>query len=290
MRLMTIGPAPFSLRQAWTTKSVTETAGRKAPKFSNRHPTDPATWMLPARYGSMETQNHPLLHSLPPGFRAVVIGASGGIGSAICDLLQSRPDIGDLVRLSRSYGDLDLLDEQSIEAAAGTLGDAPINLLICATGVLTIDGRPPEKALRHIDPDTMLKQFQINAVGPALLAKHFLPRLDRHFRSIAAFLSARVGSISDNRLGGWIAYRSAKAALNQIVRTASIEIARTHPAATVVAVHPGTVRTNLSNPYSQGHATITADQAAARILQTLDGVGAEQTGSFLAYDGSQISW
>jgi NAD(P)-dependent dehydrogenase (short-subunit alcohol dehydrogenase family) len=109
-------------------------------------------------------------------------------------------------------------------------------------------------------------------------------------RSVAAFLSARVGSIADNRLGGWISYRLAKAALNQIVRTASIAVARTHPDAAVIAIHPGTVRTKLSDPYSQGHPTVSAEQAANQILQTLDAALAERSGSFLAYDGSGISW
>jgi NAD(P)-dependent dehydrogenase (short-subunit alcohol dehydrogenase family) len=241
-------------------------------------------------FDEMEKPIDTLLTSLPKDFRAVVIGASGGIGSAICDMLERQPTIGELVRLSRSQTGLDLADEVSIAVTATSLGDKPIHLLICATGVLTVDGRPPEKAMRQIDPDVMLRQFQINAVGPALIAKHFLPRLDRRSRSVAAFLSARVGSIGDNRLGGWISYRSAKAALNQIVHTAAIEVARTHPATVVIAIHPGTVRTGLSDPYAQGHPTVSAEQAAQRILETLNGVGPGQTGSFLAYDGSEIVW
>lgn len=115
--------------------------------------------------------------------------------------------------------------------------------------MVTVDDRPPEKSIRQIDPTVMLRQFQINAIGPAIVAKNFLPRLDRQSRSVAAFLSAHVGSIGDNRLGGWISYRLAKAGLNQIVHTASIEVARTHPYATVIAIHPGTVRTKLSNSF-----------------------------------------
>lgn len=242
------------------------------------------------RSDEMENPSDMVVASLPKNFRAVVIGASGGIGSALCDLLERQPNVGELVRLSRTQTGLDLVDEESIAAAASSLGNAPIHILICATGVLTVDGHPPEKALRQIDPEVMLRQFQINAVGPALIAKHFLPRLDRQSRSVAAFLSARVGSIGDNRLGGWISYRSAKAALNQIIRTAAIEIARTHPAATVIAIHPGTVRTELSDPYSQGHPTVSAETAASRILQKLDGVESRQTGGFIAYDGSEIIW
>lgn len=231
-----------------------------------------------------------MLTSLPKGFRAVVIGASGGIGSALCDLIERQPTLGDLVQLSRSQTGFDLANEKSVKAAATSLKNKPIHLLICATGVLTVDGHSPEKALRQIDPDVMLRQFQINAVGPALIAKHLLPLLDRQSRSVAAFLSARVGSIGDNRLGGWISYRSAKAALNQIVRTAAIEVARTHPAAAVIAIHPGTVRTGLSAPYSRGHPTVSADNAASKILRTLNIVEPAQTGNFLAYDGSDIVW
>lgn len=228
--------------------------------------------------------------SLGPDFRAVVIGASGGIGAAICDHLERHAEIGELIRYSRNNGDFDLLDEESIRTAAASLGERPIHLLICATGILTIDGHSPERSLREIDPEIMTKQFRINAVGPALIAKHFLPRLDRQSRSIAAFLSARVGSIGDNRLGGWISYRSAKSALNQIVRTAAIEIGRTHPAAAVVAIHPGTVRTNLSKPYSGRHPAVDAGHAATNILQALDSVLPVRSGSFLAYDGSEIDW
>lgn len=144
--------------------------------------------------------------------------------------------------------------------------------------------------MRQIDPELMLRQFRINAVGPALIAKHFLPRLDRQSRSIAAFLSARVGSIGDNRLGGWISYRTAKAALNQIIRTAAIEVACTHPNAAVVAIHPGTVRTKLSDPYSTGHTTVSAEQAAITILRTLGKLSPDRSGSFVAYDGSDILW
>jgi NAD(P)-dependent dehydrogenase (short-subunit alcohol dehydrogenase family) len=122
------------------------------------------------------------------------------------------------------------------------------------------------------------------------VAKHFLPRLDRQKRSVAAFLSARVGSIGDNRLGGWISYRASKAALNQIVHTAAIEVGRTHPAASIMAANPGTVETKLSAPYSGGHPTVNPDGAAAAILWALDQVPPDQTGGFMAYDGSPIEW
>jgi NAD(P)-dependent dehydrogenase (short-subunit alcohol dehydrogenase family) len=238
----------------------------------------------------MEKNKERHLASLPDGFCAVVIGASGGIGRAIADLLARQHNIGNLVTLSRASDGFDLLDERSVSAAAGSLSGQPVHCLICATGILTTDGHPPEKSLRQVDPDLMLMQFRTNAIGPALVAKHFLPLLDRRERSIAAFLSARVGSIGDNRLGGWISYRASTAALNQIVHTASIEAARTHPKAAVVALHPGTVRTNLSDPYSGGHRTVDASGAAISMITTLNAVPEAGSGSFLAYDGSAIPW
>lgn len=238
----------------------------------------------------MKTSSDPLLASLPPGFGAVVIGASGGIGSALCQHLQREPHIGEVFPLSRSDGQIDLLDETSIEKAAQQLQGKPIQLVICATGVLDVDGHPPEKSLKQVDPDIMLRELSINAVGPALIAKHFLPLLDRKERTVVAFLSARVGSIGDNRLGGWISYRASKAALNQIVRTTSIEYARTHPDMVLTAIHPGTVRTNLSKPYAGGHRTVSPDEAAASILTTLNALGPDASGSFIAYDGSAIPW
>jgi len=238
----------------------------------------------------MDIESPTLLHSLPRGFRAVVIGASGGIGSAMCSLLRDRTDGGEITALSRRGDGLDILNEDSVARCAAEFSGRPIHFLFCATGALTIEGKAPEKGLKHIDPDTMVENFRINAVGPALIAKHFLPLMDRKQRAIAAFLSARVGSIGDNRLGGWISYRASKAALNQIVRTSAIEIARTHPQAVVAAVHPGTVTTELSAPYSAGHPTISADSAAARILATLDKIPPESTGSFWAYDGNRVEW
>lgn len=217
-----------------------------------------------------------------------MIGASGGIGSAICDHLRAQPHIGKLIELSRTSNGIDLLDEATIASAAELLSGTKVHLLVCATGVLTIGDRGPEKSIREIDPDAMLHQFRANAVGPALVAKHFLPLLDKQARSIALFLSARVGSIGDNRLGGWISYRSSKAALNQIVKTASIELSRTHPRAVIAAVHPGTVRTRLSGPYSARHPTVSPGQAAGSILQAADRLS--ETGRFIAYDGSSIEW
>ena len=228
--------------------------------------------------------------SLPDGYRAVVLGASGGIGSAFCRRLQDDPRVSELLAFSRRDDGFDITDEASVERAAATVGDKPIHLLLCATGVLSTSDAGPEKTLRQIAPDVMLDMFRINAVGPAIAAKHFLPLLDRRSRSVAAFLSARVGSIEDNRLGGWISYRASKAALNQIVRTASIELGCTHPDSVIVAMHPGTVATSFSARYSKNHDVTEPDTAARSMLQTLDRAERNQNGSFLAYGGSEIVW
>jgi len=230
------------------------------------------------------------LDSLKDGYRALVIGASGGIGEAFAAGLASDPKCADLVRLSRSRDGLDVTDEQSVASHATRLAGREFDVVICATGALVIDGAGPEKTIRHIDPIAMARQFALNAVGPALVLKHFAPLLPKQTRSLVGILSARVGSIGDNRLGGWISYRAAKAALNQIIRTSAIEIARSRPEAVLVALHPGTVATSLSASYSPGHAVLEPVQAAASMLAVLDGLRPAQSGSFHAYDGSAIEW
>ena len=187
-----------------------------------------------------------LMMSLDVGYRALVIGASGGIGKALADQLAEDGNCEKIVRLSRRADGLDVTDEASVRRVAEGLGRQEFDLILCATGALTIGGVGPEKSIKQISAEAMMAQFALNAVGPALVLKYFAPLLARRRRAIMAFLSARVGSIGDNALGGWISYRASKAALNQIVHTAAIEIARTAPASTIVAIHPGTVKTELS--------------------------------------------
>lgn len=230
------------------------------------------------------------MRSLPEGYASIVIGASGGIGSAIAEAIRQDPRAGEIVRLSRSDDGLEVEKEWTVKAHAATLGARTFHLMICATGALTIDGHGPEKAIRQIDHDIMAKQFSTNAIGPAIVLKHFMPLLPRKERSLFVVLSARVGSIGDNRLGGWISYRSAKAALNQIVKTTSIELSRTKPHAILVAIHPGTVATTLTEPFSGGHERQAPDRASRLILQTADGLTSAQNGGFFAYDGSAIAW
>lgn len=233
---------------------------------------------------------HDLMTSLDSGYRALVLGASGGIGQALADRLTEDSRCRAVLKLSRREDGFDVTDEASVRQAAETLGAQDFDLILCATGALTIGGIGPEKSIRQISQDAMMAQFALNAIGPALVVKHFVPILAKRRRSIFGVLSARVGSIGDNRLGGWISYRSSKAALNQIVRTAAIEVSRTHPATAIVSVHPGTVMTGLSDPFSSGRARTEPDAAAGQILRMLDGLQASDTGGFFAYDGTVIPW
>jgi NAD(P)-dependent dehydrogenase (short-subunit alcohol dehydrogenase family) len=230
------------------------------------------------------------LDGFPEGFRAIVIGASGGIGGALVAALGQNPRCGRVVGLSRSSSPrIDLLDEPTIAAAAAELADAgPYHLIITAVGQLQAVRLVPEKALRALDPALMAESFAINAIGPALVIKHFSPLLPRSGRAVLATLSARVGSIGDNRLGGWYSYRASKAALNQLIRTASIEVARARPEAVLLALHPGTVATGLSAPFAATHEVFTPEDAAQRLLGVM--ATARGTGQFLAYDGAAIAW
>ena len=216
-----------------------------------------------------------------------MIGATGGIGAAIFRALEASG--AEVVPLSRSRDGLDLTDEATIARAAETL-DGPFDLIFDATGALVIDGAAPEKTIAAIDPVAMTAQFALNAIGPALLLKHLHPLLARDRRAVFVTLSARVGSIGDNSLGGWISYRASKAALNQIVRTAAIEIARKRPEAVVAALHPGTVRTDLTAKYAGNHPTVSPDEAAANLLAVIDGLTPADTGGFFAWDGKPIPW
>ncbi len=217
---------------------------------------------------------------------SLVIGAGGGIGAAFVAALAGTP----VVALSRSsVPAAELTDEAGLAAAAAALrSQAPFSRIIDATGVLTVDGHGPEKRLADLDPAVMARAFAINAIGPALLIKHFTSLLPRQGRSVFATLSARVGSIGDNRLGGWYSYRASKAALNQLWRTAAIEVARRRPEAVLLALHPGTVRTALSAPFTAAGGGMSAAESARRLLAVMD--EAVESGCFLDYDGRPVPW
>ena len=222
---------------------------------------------------------------------AIVIGASGGVGAALADAIEAAGHYAKVIRLSRgSDPALDLLSEPSIAAAAEACG-TDLSLVIDATGFLHGGGFTPERSWKQLDPAHMAHAFAINAIGPALLMKHFLPRLARDRRAVFATLSARVGSISDNNLGGWYAYRASKAALNQMMRTASIELRRQSRLSVCVSIHPGTVATGLSAPFAKtGLELQDAATAAGRILSVLDGLGPEQSGGFFDHHGVAVAF
>lgn len=224
--------------------------------------------------------------------KGLVIGSSGGIGQALVARMQADDRFEIVATLSRGENGLDIADEKSVANAARTMADihGTFDLIFNATGALVIDGVFPEKTIKAITVDAMMAQFLINAVGPALLLKHFVTLLPRDKRCVLASLSARVGSIGDNGLGGWMSYRAAKAAQNQIVKTASLEIARSHPQAIVVTLHPGTVATRLSKPFSRGHRTVTPNDAAGRLLTVIEQLDVTQSGGFFSYTGEPIQW
>ena len=219
--------------------------------------------------------------------RALVIGASGGIGSAIVTELRKRG--WEVNGLSRSEHGLDVTDEASVEAALGAL-QGPFQLVFVATGALVINGHEPEKAVREITAEGLLNQIRVNALGPAMVLKHALPLLPKDEPSVFAALSARVGSIGDNRIGGWHSYRTAKAALNQLIHGAAIEMKRTHKQAVAVCLHPGTVETPFTAKYAGRHKTVPALEAAANLVNVIEALTPAQSGGFFDYAGKEIPW
>ena len=232
-----------------------------------------------------------MMQSLPQGYRALVFGASGAIGGAMVQGLQADPGCQLVHGISRStQPGFDLLDEASLVACAAALVPAgPFHLVIDATGALMLGEHGPEKRLDELDADRLLRAMHLNAVGPALLLKHFTPLLASGERVIWAKLSARVGSIEDNRKGGWYGYRAAKAALNQLLQTAAIEISRQRPLAVVAALQPGTVRSALSQPFV-GDDALAPEVSAQGLLQALDAAPATGRALFLDHRGNRIPW
>ena len=232
---------------------------------------------------------------------ALIVGAQGGLGRAFVDALLGVEDVRRVHAWSRQRV---LLDHPKLHSSAldtcceAALGSAAqeidrLSLVIVATGVLhNADGLSPEKSWRAIEPESMAESFRINAILPALIAKVALPLMPRRARSVFCALSARVGSISDNKLGGWYSYRASKAALNQIIKCLSIELQRTHPGLICIGLHPGTVDTGLSRPFQRtlatNHHMFAPAESADQLIRVIDGATVRETGSLMAYDGSIV--
>ncbi len=225
---------------------------------------------------------------------ALVIGASGGIGGAIVQRLRAQGCAVDT--LSRASDGLDLCDEETIARAAKAMSAAGkrFDLVFVASGILDVrleaETVGPEKSFRELTPTAAMMAFQVNALGPALAFKHFAPLLRRDDRAVFAALSARVGSIGDNGLGGWMSYRASKAALNQFIRCAAIEHQRKHPNHIVVALHPGTIPSPLTENYAKGRYTASPDEAAHNLLSVLNGLSPDHAGQFFDYAGKAVPW
>ena len=219
--------------------------------------------------------------------RALVVGASGGIGQALSAALAGQG--WRVTGLSRSRDGLDVTSEASVAQHIGGL-DGAFSRVIIATGALEIDGHGPEKALKHLSAEGMAAQFALNTIGPALVMKHALRLLPKDAPAVMAALSARVGSIGDNRAGGWHSYRASKAALNQIIRGAAIELGRSHPLAACVALHPGTVATPFTEKYLGRHRAVAPQDAASNLLRVIDALTPDQSGQFFDWAGKPVAW
>ena len=226
-------------------------------------------------------------------FTALVIGARGGIGSAMVSALEKDPRCERVIGASRT-GDYqaDIGDKESLKALAKRLRDEGVSLdfLFIATGILAPEGKGPEKSLSALDPETMKEVFQINAFGPALAIAAFAPLLRRNAPTRVAALSARVGSIGDNGLGGWYSYRASKAALNQLLHSAAIELQRKHTENVCVALHPGTIETALTAGHANGNFTHSPEECVQNLLTVLDSLTPADTGEFFDYAGKAIPW
>ena len=224
-------------------------------------------------------------------FRALVIGSSGTIGAAFVEILQNNPSCLGVACIHRkSIPNIDYFDPSTIQASASALTQqGPYQLIINTIGILHTDRWMPEKRLDDLNSELLIELMQINAIGPGLTIRHFLPLLDPS-GSLMVTLSAKVGSIEDNRLGGWYSYRSSKAALNMLIKTASIELARTKPNIALIAMHPGTVNSRLSKPFKGQQIGRPALDACADMLNVMKSIEPKDSGSFISYSGERLPW
>lgn len=219
--------------------------------------------------------------------RALIIGASGGIGAAVAQELETRG--WEVTRLSRAADGLNITDQASVDAHLGAL-EGPYELVFMASGILAAQGGAPEKALSQIRQESFEEVFRVNTFGVGYVLRHAPKLLPKKGRSVLAVLTARVGSIGDNAIGGWHAYRASKAAANQLVRGAAIELGRSHKEAIAVALHPGTVATDFTADYAARHSTVTPEQAAENLVNVMLGLERAQSGQFFDYAHKPIVW
>jgi NAD(P)-dependent dehydrogenase (short-subunit alcohol dehydrogenase family) len=219
--------------------------------------------------------------------RALVFGASGGIGQAFSRFLEDKLGSENVVKVSRSFDGFDISDEEKILKFSESI-EGSFNLIINAIGVLQTTEEGPEKTINVVKQKSMIDMMTINAIGPALLLKNFSKKLDKTKFSVFVNLSARVGSITDNRLGGWISYRSSKAALNQIIKTSSIEINRRNKNAICVGLHPGTVKTRFTEKFQNTTETISPEESVEMMMKVVENLSVNDNGYCFAYDGKVI--
>ena len=235
------------------------------------------------------------MNSLPSDFKAIIFGASGAIGGAFSEALMAVSNCHEVIAISRqTHPDFDIGREETIADVARSLKPlAPFHLMVDATGALHLDGVGPEKRLQDIEGDMLMSAFLVNAIGPALLLKHFVPLLPLEGRCVFAKLSARVGSIADNRKGGWYGYRASKAALNMLLQTTAIEVNRRRPDALLVALQPGTVRSRLTEPFLSDDSETSAmspPESVDLMLRAIDQLPAARRATFIDYRGEPVPW
>ena len=234
----------------------------------------------------------------------IIIGSSGAIGSSFLKHYAEEDKNNVIYALSRGEAvspssnihnvPIDIESDSSISNASSICSEAgPFDIIIVTTGMLSDENISPEKSLRHLNKESLSKIFSVNTLGPALIAKYFIPLLKKAAPSFLGFLSARVGSISDNRIGGWYSYRASKAALNMIIKSLSIEVARNNPQSIIAGLHPGTVDSKLSKPF-QGNVSegklFTPDYSVLKMVEVISNLKPENSGNCFAWDGKEIEF
>tara|TARA_E500000331_G_scaffold193395_2_gene185931 strand:+ start:2821 stop:3534 length:714 start_codon:yes stop_codon:yes gene_type:complete len=234
--------------------------------------------------------------------KVAVIGSSGAIGSAFVDHYINDQSINSIFSFSRSsigidnnkvkHFSIDIENENSVQDAAKSVEEINFDEIIIASGLLHTNEFGPEKSIKDLKADNILKVLNVNTVGPAIIGKYFLPLLNKDNKSVMAFLSARVGSISENKLGGWYAYRASKSALNQVIKTFSIELKRINPKAIIIGLQPGTVDSELSAPFKRSvsnNKLFTAEYSVSQLLEVIERADESSSGNLISWDGEIIS-